>query len=255
MPKTNRDIELKITINKFGYLTSKQTAKYCGISLKVAQRLLRRLARKDYLKAIPLPSKTGRSPYLYILGTRGVQLLGVKQSRPRLTLNQNHLLLNIDILLEILVYFKSTEMHCDILPESTIRRSNQHINPIPDGAFMLSRNDKVALFLIETDSGTEILKSKSDTHDDIQGKFFRYTEIFEGNHVEFYEHYFSQKLTRFRTLFIFQNLTRLKTVSKLLSDKSHHFIWLTTLDELYTHGIAGNIWKVPALKQTGKSII
>jgi hypothetical protein len=157
-------------------------------------------------------------------------------------------------MVEIITSFKSKEdTQCQVLPEHLIRASGQRL--IPDGVFEVRKNNKTALFCLENDCGTEVVRSPTYSSDDIENKCLRYLEQFETNSIKLYERYFAETFNRFRVLFICNDVRRLDAISNLLTDEKFHFIWLTTISEFSKKTICGNIWYVPSLNKSNLSII
>ena len=223
---------------------------------KVCQKRLRILVNADYLRSVNIPRiNGGRCQKLFYLGDLGASFLGVTSSKPRFTLQLSHQNKNTDLMVNIIASFKSKEdTHCHEISEHMIRSSGQQI--IPDGVFMLRKNNKTALFCLENDCGTEVVRSPTYSCEDIENKCLRYLEQFESdNNMKLYENYFSETFKRFRVLFICNDIRRLKAISNLLTDERYHFIWLTTISELYREKIYGDIWHVQSLSKSNLSII
>jgi hypothetical protein len=225
------------------------------LHLKVCQKRLRILVKADYLRSVNVPRVSGgRCQKLFYLGNQGASLLGVSLSKPRFTLQLSHQNKNSEHLVNVITSFKNKEdIQCEVMPEHMIRVYGERI--IPDGVFMLRKNDRTALFCIENDCGTEVIKSPTYSSDDIENKCLRYLEQFESNNVKLYESYLTETFNRFRVLLICTNIRRLDTISNLLADEKFHFIWLTTISEFNKQGICGGIWNVPSLNESNLSII
>lgn len=242
-----RDLDILDFISKFGCLTTMQIAELFNLNIKVCQRRLRKIAENDYIRNIPIPSvKTGRCPYLWYLGSRGADFFNVPVSKPRLTISLSHQINNSSILIKILNSLDS-DIRCEIMPEHLIRTAQQEI--IPDAAFMLKKNEKRALFLLENFSGrTEIIRSHA-LNEDIENKIIRYVELFVNNEVGFYEKYFGCSFNRFRLLFLVANHVRLNSISSIVEEHDDYgFNWISQLKELYQKGILAKIWYVPKHK-------
>lgn len=250
---TYRDTDILKAVYTFGFLTSLQVSTLFEMHLKVCQKRLRILVKAGYLKTVPLPTvNAGRSPNLFYLGRQAEAMLDVRSACPRMERKTSHAMKNADILIQAALDCKAQEVECSLLPEHTIRVAGLEV--IPDGAFMLKRGERRALFLLENCAGTEALKSQAFYHD-IETKIIRYREIFEKNHVGFYENFFETELRRFRLLYIANNFTRLEAIIKLASEHDiHGFIWLTKLAEL-KKGVLADIWSVPAAEEINVSII
>jgi len=254
MRLTKRDVDIQKTIYEFQSMTVTKIGRLYGINEKTCQKILRRLCKAGYLRKMPIPSQSnGRSPNLFYLGTKGAELLGVSPSRPRLNYEHTHMQRNVSVYIDIILSFKSTEIDCSVFSEHLIRTQRQEI--IPDGVVMLSRDSKAILLMLECDYGTEILRSKSGNHSDLENKLHNYLNLYESNNLGFYENHYSHKFNRFRVLLICSDSNRLNSISHLLTEKRFHFIWLATLSDLSKQTIAGNIWYVPSLGKHNLSII
>jgi len=252
-----RDKKILEYVYSFQCGNSSQIAKlFFNKSIKLTQRRLRILCKAGYLQKMPIPSiKPGKSPYLYYLGNHGASLLNAPISKPRFTLQLTHQQKNTDLMIEIILSFISTNVQCDVLSEHLIRISKEGNTLIPDGSFVLTKNNKHALFFLENCSGTEIIKSPS-LNKDIESKIINYVEMFKDNDIQFYEDCFSCSFNRFRMLFIANNAQRLSAISNIVKDNdSSGFIWLTTLNQFMKHGVDGNIWYVPVHGKVNLSII
>lgn len=247
MRLTERDTEILKAVHTFGFLTCLQIAVLFGMHLKVCQRRLRLLSKGGYLGRVPIPTvKAGRSPNLFYLGRQAEALLHVRSACPRLERKTSHAMKNADILIQVALSCRKQGLECGLLPEHTIRVAGLEV--IPDGAFMLKRDGRSALFLLENCAGTEIVRSPT-YNQDIETKIIRYTEIFEKNEIGFYKDYFECGLRRFRLLYITNNSTRLRAISSVVLEHDiHGFVWLTTLGKL-KKGICANIWNVPAAER------
>jgi len=250
-----RDIEIMEYIYKFQCLTSVQLTLLFFMHPKVCQKRLRILVKWDYLRSVNIPRISGgRCQKLFYLGNQGASFLGVTPSKPRFTLQLSHQNKNTDLMVSIISSFKSKEdTQCQVLPEHLVRASVQRL--IPDGVFEVRKNSKTALFCLENDCGTEVVRSPTYSSDDIENKCLRYLEQFETNSINFYESHFEEKFNRFRVLFICNDVRRINAISNLLADEKFHFIWLTTISEFNKKSICGNIWHVPSLNKSNLSII
>ena len=250
-----RDIEIMESIYKFQCLTSINLTTLFFGNIKVCQKRLRILVIADYLRSVNVPRVSGgRCLKLFYLGGRGASFLGVTPSKPRFTLQLSHQNKNTDLMVNIITSFKSKEdTQCQVMPEHMIRASGQRL--IPDGVFMVRKKNKTALFCMENDCGTEVVRSPTYSSDDIENKCLRYLEQFETNSIKLYESQFAETFNRFRVLFVCNDVRRLDAISNLLTDEKFHFIWLTTLSEFSKKTICANIWHVPSLNKSSLSII
>lgn len=243
-------------IYKFQCLQISQVAKLADIRcIKVCQRRIRKLIKSNYLSKIDIPTTLGKSPYLLYLTEQSGSLFNVQVSKPRLTLTLSHQNNNTDLLIQIILEFRNSGIECEVLPEHLIRQAENEI--IPDGAFILRKNNKLALFLMENCAGTMPVRSKN-FFEDIELKITRYSEeLFKPNAVGFYEDYFqAAPLNRFRLLFIVNSNQRLAAISKIVKQYDEHgFIWLTVIKDFIKQGFTGNIWQVPANNQSNLAIL
>ncbi len=256
MRLVERDIELFKQLYLFGCMTTFQIARLFGMHIKICQRRLRKLKRVGYLESRPIPStKPGKSQNLFYLGFEAASLLNTQAVKPRFTLQLSHQQKNTDLLIEIIHSFNESEIKCEILPEHLMRTANHGVEIIPDGSFMLEKDAKKALFLVENCAGTEIIISPT-LNSDIETKIIKYADLFEDNNLEFYKEYFGNSLNRFRLLYITNSKSRLSAISSIVIEHDKHgFIWLTTLPEFLKSGILGNIWQSPSLRKNNLSII
>ena len=250
---TTRDIEKIIKpLGLFGSLTTEQLARHSKLNLKICQRRCRILIKEGYLERTALLTHVGQAPFLYYLGTKGVELSGIKFSKPRLDSRFSHSMKNSDILIDIMLAFDNTEIGCEILPEYQIRTLQYSF--IPDAAFCLERNSKSALFLVENCSGTETIRSVRSTN--VESKLASYSTLFENNDIGPYNDYFQNKFQRFRLLYITNSHQRLNSINQLAGEYDKHgFIYMTTIKELESKGIRENIWRIPAKKLTEQRIV
>ena len=255
MRLTTRDMEIIKSVFNFGCLTTSQICLLLDWHIKICQRRLRLLHKEDYLRKILLPiSGQGRSPYVHYIGQRAADQLNIEPTKPRVNYQLTHSMKNADLLIQVSISFKGSDITCQILPEHLIRTSG-HTELIPDGVFMLKRQGKQALFIIENDSNTEIIKSPG-FNEDIENKIIRYQELFRNNDTRFFENYFESEFNRFRLLFIVSNFQRLSSISKIIKEHdSDGFIWLTTLNNFNKKGVNQNIWLVPGINKFNVSII
>ena len=254
---TERDRELIRIIAEFSCMTSVQISKYFEMNIKVCQRRLRKLHKSGYLQKRLVPSTTpGASPLLYFLGQHGVALLGMPISRPRLNRHFTHMQQCTDIMLDIFLSFQKVgDIKFRLLPEHIIRSENQHNGTIPDGSFSLNKEDKSALFLIEYDAETEILKSPTH-NEDIESKIIRHVEIFKNNSIQFYSNYYEHAFQRFRLLYLTNTEKRLNSISKIVAEHDKYgFFLITTLTKLRKNGVDDSIWFVPATGEVEQKIV
>lgn len=253
-----RDIRILEEVNRFGCLTTAQISALFCLHLKVSQRRLRKLLQKDYLRKVSVPTiKSGRSPYLFYLGSKGAELLDSAINKPRLTLSLSHQIKNSDILIRILLDLKDSCFECEVMPEHLIRMANSQAEIIQDGAFVLrdKESGKSCLFFLENCSGTIAVKSPT-YNSDIESRFLSYVEVFTDNDIALFENFFCCSFNRFRLLYITNNAQRLSALYRIISEHDKWgFIWLASLNDINKKGIAGNIWNVAAHNKSNLSIL
>jgi len=248
-----RDKQILHYVSLFGFLTSLQLSTLHKTNIKVMQRRLRKMVFDEYLKKIPLPTTTmGACPYIYFLGSRSEQLLKIKSGRPRLNASLSHMIRNVDLMIQAMLSAEQEGLTCEILPEHIMRSEN--LNLIPDGAFTLSRNGKKALFMLESDGGTMVLKSDS-MYSDIENKFLKYIEMFSGNSVGYYSKCFSYEFNRFRLLYICEDKARLKNILQMAENMGMNFIFITTQSLFMAQGLNFPIWDSPSFGKDRKKLI
>jgi len=248
-----RDIEIFDLIRRFHCLQVSQLVLLLDWHPKVCQRRIRKLIKEDYLRTVPMPTiKPGKPPYLIYLGAKGAELIGAVVEKPRLNRSLTHELKNNDLLINVLISFKESEIKCEVLPEHVLRQKK--LDVIPDGAFALQKESRKVLFILENCSGSEIISSPS-LNEDIENKIIRHVEIFKNNNIGIYSNYFDHEFNRFRLLYVSNNYQRLSTISEVIEKHDElGFIWITSLNK-FIKDITGSIWLVPAKNQDNLSII
>ena len=246
-----RDQQILESLHNFQCLTTEQINSLFFGNIKTAQRRLRKLVTMGLLNCRPIPTTKGNSPNLFFIAKGGAILLGIKAVTPRIGWQLSHQMKNSSLLIRVISEFQNRPIDCSALPESIVRRAN--LTVIPDATFCLTKQDKSAMFFIENDSDTEIIRSKS-YHSDLDQKVLSYVDMFVNNSLAFYTDHFQQTFNRFRVLFITNTEKRLEAASNLIkSHDEHGFIWIKTLSDFEIDPIGG--WTIPALDQDMQSII
>lgn len=254
MKLQDRDKDILKEVFRFMCLTSYQIAELFDMNIKITQRRLRVLVFGDYLRKMLIPTtQSGRSPYLYYPGKAAEELFEIQGYKPRLTRQLSHQQKNTDLLIHLKKSADKAGIKCSLLPEHLIRISGQSL--IPDGAFVLSRSGKSALFFIENCAGTEIIKS-ANFNEDIENKLIKYSEIFQNNEISFYCKFFEYNFQRFRLLYITNSGKRLESISQIVKKHdSFGFIYMATKSAFMKNGIFDPIWSIPAKDEISASII
>ena len=115
----------------------------------------------------------------------------------------------------------------------------------PDGVFSIThvKSHKTLLFFLEVDMGTESMATLKREARDIRQKIINYQEYFRSNRYKRYEDYWHCKFKGFRLLFLAHTNSRLVVLSRLVREMPpSDFIWLTSLDQMFTQGLSAEIW-------------
>ncbi len=91
--------------------------------------------------------------------------------------------------------------------------------------------------------GTESVASLKRNPRDIRQKVINYQEYFRNNRYNRYEKYWDCNLKGFRLLFLTNTNSRLVVLSRLVQEMPpSRFIWLTSLEQMFSHGLSAEIW-------------
>jgi len=115
----------------------------------------------------------------------------------------------------------------------------------PDGVFSITHQDKqkTLLFFLEADMGTESIASVARVPRDIRQKIINYQQYFQNGKHKVYEKLLDCRLKGFRLLFLTNTGTRLGSLCKLMQRMPPtDFIWLTTAEQMLSHGLSAKIW-------------
>ena len=116
---------------------------------------------------------------------------------------------------------------------------------IPDFVFQVCDrvSEKSLLFFLEADTGSEHLTSSNTNASTISGKVACYQEYFRSDGYKQYETIWNQNFTGFRLLFLCSEKRRAASLSRLVrSAEPSDFIWVTSLEDIVSDGLSGNIW-------------
>lgn len=116
---------------------------------------------------------------------------------------------------------------------------------MPDGVFTITEKntEKSLLFFLEVDMGTEPLVKTMRTPGDIRHKVICYQTIFHNKRYKRYEKIFNLRFNGFRLLFLTSESGRMKSICDFVQEIPHSdFIWITTQEKMFSHGIAAEIW-------------
>jgi DNA-binding transcriptional ArsR family regulator len=115
----------------------------------------------------------------------------------------------------------------------------------PDGVFSITHAErqKTILFFLEVDMGTESMATLKREPRDIRQKVINYQEYFRSNRYKRYEEHWHCNFKGFRLLFLAHTYSRVAVLSRLVSEMPpSDFIWLTSLDQMFTQGLLAEIW-------------
>ena len=96
---------------------------------------------------------------------------------------------------------------------------------------------------LEADMGTESIASVARVPRDIRQKIINYQQYFQNGKHKVYEKLLDCRLKGFRLLFLTNTGTRLGSLCKLMQRMPPtDFIWLTTAEQMLSHGLSAKIW-------------
>jgi len=126
------------------------------------------------------------------------------------------------------------------------RKTVREVRFTPDGVFATthSNENKILLFFLEVDCGTETLSSPQRDMKDIRQKILKYQWYFQSLKYKRYEAIFeTSHLRGFRVLFLTKTAGRLAALCKLTQEmQPSRFVWLTEQQRMFNDGISANIW-------------
>jgi hypothetical protein len=104
---------------------------------------------------------------------------------------------------------------------------------------------------------TEPIASLDRSPNDIRQKVINYQAIFRNGNYKRFENIFGFKFNGFRLLFMTNSPTRSTSLSRLVREMPpSDFIWLTNQGEMFSHGLASEIWvRGGKIDQPAQSII
>ena len=115
----------------------------------------------------------------------------------------------------------------------------------PDGVFSITHRKRqmTLLFFLEVDMGTESVASLKRDPRDVRQKVINYQEYFRSDRYKRYEKYWDCNLKGFRLLFLTNTDARVAVLSRLVQEMPpSKFIWLTSLKQMFSHGLSAEIW-------------
>jgi hypothetical protein len=115
----------------------------------------------------------------------------------------------------------------------------------PDGVLSIAdpELEKVLLFFLEVDMGTETLASPRRCKQDVRQKVVNYQTYFRLHRYKRYESIWKCRLRGFRLLFLTYGAARMAVLGKLVEAMPPSgFIWLTDRGSLLSEGVWARIW-------------
>lgn len=133
-----------------------------------------------------------------------------------------------------------------VLSEQDMRQGRQEMKEFaPDGVLSITHQDKgnTLLFFLEVDMGTESVASIGRSPRDLRQKVLNYQQCFRENRYKPYEKIWDCALEGFRLLFLTTTEARRASICSLIqSMPPADFIWVTTMEQMFSHGLSGKIW-------------
>lgn len=130
---------------------------------------------------------------------------------------------------------------------------------IPDGVFAIkdTESNKVLLFFLEVDMGTETIASPRRIRQDVRQKIVNYQTLLRRRRYKRYEKIWGCRFRGFRLLFLAFSPDRMGAISRLAqSMPPSGFIWVTDRGSLESRGVGDDIWAVGGqLEQPMESIL
>ena len=132
------------------------------------------------------------------------------------------------------------------LSEQDMRQGHKEVKEFaPDGILSITHQDKgkTLLFFLEVDMGTESVASIGRGPRDLRQKILNYQQFFRENRYKAYEKIWDCDLEGFRLLFLTTTGARMASICNLIqSIPPSDFIWVTTMEQMLSHGLSWKIW-------------
>ena len=232
----------------FRYVTSALVARGLCWNRKVAQRRLRVLALEGLLDRFRVDARRGFGEWWYRLSRSGARLVGELEGlelgvvlppkrRPRSLGFLSH---HAEVL-EFRLWLREAcvdGFSCQFVPEFEEAGGRRRVaweSPdgvlVPDGAFVLERNSRPALFLLEVDRGTEPFTGGHRSS--IARKLLRYRSLFDSRGYSVFEELFERSFTGFRVLCVVPDVARQSGFLRLAEREDLvPLVWVAVGEEL-----------------------
>lgn len=267
---TERDIQLFRTLSDYRYLAVSQIQRKYFPSPQTAYRRLKILGDEGFISGFSIPNI---NETIYHVTRKGMQQFSENTSstspkviRPpsdyyfmrhllaindfRIALEESCVKSGIQLKWFIADYHGTRALSGE--PVKSLRASvqdklsrNELISHTPDGAFLLEKQGKHALFFLEIDRSTEVI---SDLRKGVLKTILYYVNCLIQGQSTLSSYYSEMKSSRaFRVLFVTTSATRIDNMRMAVSEsipptKATRFVWLTTFDKVSEQGTFGHIW-------------
>ncbi len=272
---TERDVALLKSVAEYRYLSVSQLIRLHFPSQQTANRRLRFLIGSDYLQAFQVPGIPER---IICLNKASKKLLsdnapysGYKRPRDYHFLRHFTEISDFRINLEQSCAGSKVKMIRFIPEFRTVSSSNKrslrpylkedltdpldhsrNISHTPDGAFILAKNDKAALFFLEIDRGTEVIG-----HPDkgvLKAMRFYLAYLESGKYQRLAREFKVLDFKGFRALWVIPTVKRIDNIRKATTDlyttspNGKRFIWLADKKELDNQSVLVVGWHSADIK-------
>ena len=271
---TERDIAVLVDVYIYRYLTLPQITALHFPSIKTAYRRLQALVGGKLLKAVTVPSITGRIFLLdsagaeFVAGALQVEVTDLSWHRgktPKDYYFLRHFLAINDFRITLTRACQDNPISLvGFIPEYVgektekgevkkylrdkvchLNSPGRYISHTPDAAFALEKDGKKALFFVEIDRGTEII---NDPDKGFLKAIVFYLNYWAGKQFKKYERDFGNaEFKVFRTLIITNSQRRLQNMREMVSNydfprkRAKQFLWGAT--EVTKNNIFSAIWQ------------
>ena len=273
-PITERDTDIILSVYRYRYLKTSQIARLHFPSPRTAQRRLSILAGHNLVAHFTVPNIDER---IYMLTTRGANLVaellnispedllwraGTKPPKDyyfmkhfagisdfRITLTQATADSNVSVLGFIPEHYGAKHLSGRVTKyikdvAFSITDPKEKISHVPDAVFALEKADRLALYFLEIDRGTETISNPTKGI----GKMIRFYEGYahDEKYKGYSEDFHCPAFNRFRLLIVTTSTRRVANIRQSLGVNPpplYRFFWLTTFDQVSQATIFSRIWR------------
>ncbi len=272
---TKRDSQILMSLYKHRFLTISQIQCIHFPSLQTAYRRLRILREAGFVSSFSVPNieesifTLVRKGMTTVAGSLGVSPEDLKwtniKAKPKDYYFMRHFLAINDFRIALKIACEESQLSLlgfipDYYGEKTkkggitkyikdvicdIETEGGEISHTPDGVFALEKNNKVALFFLEIDRGTEVV-SKVDKGV-LKSIRFYLSYLLNGKYQRYAKDFNVKSFKGFRSLYVTTSDARLQNIRQAtdslnISNKAKRFHWITTFDTLKQSGVLNSIW-------------